>query len=165
MLVQKYHMIVYYTTGPKKNSMVERFNRTIKERIERYFTENKISRWVDILADFAANINNSLNRSIGISPARVTLENAPKIWKKLYPKQSLNVKCDKIQLGDRVRTVLSQNIFSKGYHQAWSTEIFSVYKTVKSMGVCLYLLKNNNDELLPHQFYTSELNFVSRNVS
>ena len=52
ILVKKYHMVVYYTTGPKKNSMVERFNRTIKERIERFFTESNTKNWVDILDDF-----------------------------------------------------------------------------------------------------------------
>ena len=87
ILVQKYHMVVYYTTGPTKNSMVERFNRTLKERIERFFTENKSKRWIDILENFVTNINNSVNRTIGIPPSQVSLENAEKIWKKLYPKQ------------------------------------------------------------------------------
>ena len=55
--------------------MVERFNRTLKERIERYFTENKTKCWVDILQLFSNNINNSVNRSIGVRPIDVTLAN------------------------------------------------------------------------------------------
>ena len=158
-------MIGYYTTGPTKNSMVERFNRTLKERIERYFTETSTKRWIDILDDFVSNINHSKNRSIGIAPSQVTFENANKIWKRLYPNQSVNVKCDKIKVGDRVRTVLKQNIFAKGYHQAWSDDMFTVSAIEKSMGICLYRLKNNSGDLLPHKYYISELNFVSRNVS
>ena len=59
ILEQKFHMVVYYTTGPKKNSMVERFNRTLKERIERYFTETGKKVWIDVLANFSNKINNS----------------------------------------------------------------------------------------------------------
>ena len=165
ILVEKYHMVVYYTTGSKKNSMVERFNRTLKERIERYFTETKKKKWVEILADFVSNINHSVNRSIGMAPSQVTLDNAGQIWKKLYPNASKNPKCNLILKGDRVRTVIPQNIFSKGYRQAWSDKLYTVASIEKSMGVCLYHLQNDLGDILPRKFYTSELNFVSRNVS
>ena len=162
VLEDKYHMIVYYTSGPKKNSMVERFNRTLKERIERYFTENRTKNWISILQDFSTNINNSINRSIGIPPAKVTLENSDKIWRKLYPSKGKKVSCDRILVGDRVRTVLPAKVFDKGYRQAWSDEIFTVHAIEKSMGFCLYILKS--DVILPRKYYLSELNFVSRNI-
>ena len=162
VLEDKYHMIVYYTSGPKKNSMVERFNRTLKERIERYFTENRTKKWIDILYDFSSNINNSINRSIGIPPAKVTLENADQIWRNLYPNKGKKVSCDRILVGDRVRTVLPAKVFDKGYRQAWSDEIFTVHAIEKSMGFCLYILKS--DVVLPRKFYLSEINFVSRNI-
>ena len=164
ILVQKYHIVVYYTTGPKKNSMVERFNRTLKQRIERYFTETKSKRWIDILEDFVSNINSSVNRTIGMAPKDVTFDNAPKIWRKLYPNQSIDIPCDQLKIGDRVRTALPQNIFTKGYHQSWTSELFTVAYIEKSMGVCLYSIRSNDNELLPKKYYLSELNFVSRNV-
>ena len=162
VLEDKYHMVVYYTTGPKKNSMVERFNRTLKERIERYFTETGNKIWIDILQDFSNNINNSVNRSIGIPPSEVTLENAKLIRDKLYPDRGKKVKCDKILVGDRVRIVLPKQIFDKGYRQAWTDEIFTVERIERSMGFCLYILRNNFDVILPRKFYLSELNFISR---
>ena len=165
VLIEKYHLHVYYTTGAKKNSMVERFNRTLKERLERFFTETKTKRWLDVVADFSNNINHTVNRTIGIEPARVSLDNADEIWRKLYPNHGKNVKCDKILVGDRVRTVLPRNIFTKGYHQAWSDELFTVFKIVKSQGICLYILKNDDDVILPRKYYILELNFVSRHVS
>ena len=162
VLEDKYHMIVYYTSGPKKNSMVERFNRTLKERIERYFTENHTKKWVDILQDFSHNINRSVNRSIGIAPIKVTLDNSDEIWEKLYPNKGKKVKCDRIIVGDRVRTVLPAKVFDKGYRQAWSDEIFTVHAIERSMGHCLYILKS--DVVLPRKYYLSELNFVSRSI-
>ena len=163
ILEDKYHMIVYYTTGPKKNSMVKRFNRTLKERIERYFTETKTNKWIDIFQDFSSNINNSINRSIGMPPAAVNLNNADSIWKKLYPNSGKQIQCDRIIVGDRVRTVLPSKVFDKGYRQAWSDEIYTVHRIEKSMGFCLYILKS--DVVLPRKYYLSELNFVSRNES
>ena len=164
ILVEKFHMVVYYTTGPKKNSMVERFNRTLKERIERYFTENATKNWVDIISQFSRNINNSINRTIGMRPIDVTLENAPSIREKIYPDKGKDVKCDRILVGDRVRIVLPQQIFNKGYKQAWSEEIYSVENITKSLGFCLYTLKTDEDIILKRKFYLSELNFISRNA-
>ena len=163
VLQDKYHMVVYYTSGPKKNSMVERFNRTLKERIERYFTENKTKKWVDILQDFSENINHSVNRSIGMPPVKVTLDNSDAIREKLYPNKGKKVKCDRIIIGDRVRIVLPSKVFDKGYRQAWSDEIYTVHFIERSMGFCLYILKS--DHILPRKFYLAELNFVSRNES
>ena len=100
-----------------------------------------------------------------MAPIDVTLENASKIWKKLYPNQGKQVKCDVIKIGDRVRKVLPGNIFRKGYHQGWSSEIYTVSHIERSMGVCLYKLKDNSGEILNQKFYISELNFVSRHVS
>ena len=81
-------------------------------RIARYFTENKTTRWIDILADFTNNINNSKNRSIGMAPSKVTIENAPKIFKKLHPNQKRPKVC-KLKVGDIVRRKLDGNVFTK----------------------------------------------------
>ena len=155
-------MIVYYTTGIKKNSMVERLNRTLKERLERFFSETGRKRWIDALPDFISNINHSINRSIAMRPIDVTLENSDKIWKKLYPNARKKPKCDKILVGDRVRIPKDKQIFSKGYQQNWSEEIFTVIRIEPSMGICLYILENNDKNEIKRKFYLSELNFVSR---
>ena len=164
ILVEKYHMIVYYTTGPKKNSMVERYNRTLKERLERVFTETGQKRWIDLLDDFVVNINNSINRTIGVRPVDVTLENSDKLWKRIYPNANKIVDCSAILVNDRVRIAIEKSIFAKGYHKNWSDDIYTVSKITKSMGTCLYTLKDNDGIELPRKYYIQELNFVSRRL-
>lgn len=164
VLVDKYHMIVYYTSGPKKNSMVERYNRTLKERLERVFTETGQKRWIDFLDDFVVNINNSINRTIGIRPVDVSLDNAQKLWKKIYPDANKIPKCSAIEINDRVRVALEKGIFAKGYHQNWSEDIYTVSRIIESMGTCLYVLKDNEGSELPRKYYIQELNFVSRTL-
>ena len=162
VIVEKYHMVVYFTSGVKKNSMVERLNRTLKERLERFFSETGRKRWIDALPDFISNINHSVNRTIGMRPVDVTLENANKIWKKIYPKANESPKCDKILVGDRVRIAIEKQLFSKGYHQNWSDELYTVKRIEPSMGICLYILENNDKTEIKRKFYIFELNFVSR---
>ena len=95
-------------------------------------------------------------------PVDVTLENSDKIWKKLYPKANAQPKCDKIIIGDRVRIPIDKQIFSKGYQQNWSDELYTVIRIEPSMGICLYILENNDKNEIKRKFYLSELNFVSR---
>ena len=162
VIVEKFHMVVYFTSGIKKNSMVERLNRTLKERLERFFSETGRKRWIDALPDFISNINNSINRTIGMRPVDVTLENADKIWKKIYPNANKIPKCDKILVGDRVRIAIEKQIFSKGYHQNWSDELYTVKRIEPSMGICLYILEDNDKNEIKRKYYIFELNFVSR---
>jgi len=84
----------------------------LKTRLERYFTEKKTTRWVGVLPDFTNNINNSKNRTIGIEPALVTLDNARSIFKRLHPDMRKPKEC-KLQVGDLVRLAIEGNIFKK----------------------------------------------------
>ena len=117
ILVDKYKMKVYTLRGATKSSIVERWNRTFKTRIERYFTLTKSKNWVKVLQNFTRNINNSINRSIEIAPADVDFSNANEIRKRLYPKM-LNPKPCRFRPGDIVRIALDKNLFQKGYEKS-----------------------------------------------
>ena len=56
-----------------------------------------------------------------------------------------------------------EQVFNKGYRQAWSEEIYTVKAIEKSMGFCLYILQTDDGRVLPRKFYSLELNFISRN--
>ena len=57
--------IYFFTTRntDTKASIVERFQRTLKARMWRYFTRNKTRRYVDILPDLVYNYNSSRSES------------------------------------------------------------------------------------------------------
>ena len=54
-----------------KVSVVERFNRSLKTRMWRYFTKKQTIRYVDALQDFVRSYNDSYHRSIGMAPSAV----------------------------------------------------------------------------------------------
>jgi len=62
-----------------KAAVVERFNRTLKEKMYRYFTAKNTRRYIDILQDLIYAYNHSSHRSIGTDPASVTADNEDKI--------------------------------------------------------------------------------------
>lgn len=110
-------MNVYTMSGRTKGSIVERFNRTLKSRLERYFTDSKSFRWVDILQQMTTNINNTVNRSIGFKPSEVTRANSEEVKARLYPAPMNPKKCG-LEIGDHVRIVKDKNFLTKGYVQS-----------------------------------------------
>ena len=162
VLVEKYGLIIFKLKEPKKASMVEMFIRTLKTRLERYFTENNTRRWIDVLPKISDAINNTVNRSIGIEPNRVTFENRKKIFKKLYGSKSPPAVC-KYSVGDKVRIPLKKTIFDKGYKPNWSKEIYRISQVLTDKSVCYYKLENQQGEKLNRFYYHEELNLVIRN--
>jgi transposase InsO family protein len=63
-----------------KYSMVERFNRTIKTKLYKYFTYKSSYRYVDVLAKFVEAYNRSTHSATGISPINITASNILQVW-------------------------------------------------------------------------------------
>ena len=115
-VLDKFGIHHYSIKTKMKASVAERFIRTLKSRLERYFVENKTKRWVDILDNMIDNYNNTPHRSIGMTPNQVSDENADKVFKQLFPDLHLVAK-PRLKVNDLVRTLKEKNIFEKGYKQ------------------------------------------------
>ena len=161
LLVDKMGMIVFTLKAPLKASMVERFIRTLKGRIERHFTENNTKRWVDVLQQISDGINNTVNRSIGIEPSQVNFENRDEIFKKLYGRTP-PIDC-KFSVGDLVRLPLERNIFTKGYKAGWTKELYRVHRVFRTNDLCYYEIEDLTGDRLPKKYYNQGLNLVVRN--
>ena len=92
----------FSTEGDAKASVVERFNRTLKERLYRYFTAANTLKFDDVLPELVQGYNATRHQSIGMAPQDVTWENEEAVWKRLYDKR-LKKKKPKFKVGDRVR--------------------------------------------------------------
>ena len=163
-LIDKYGMLMFTLKGPHKASIVERFIRSLKSRIERYFTENNTFKWIDILPKLSEALNNSYNRSIGMAPNSVSFENKDEVFENLYGAIGPPTLC-KFQIGDHVRIPLDKNIFDKGYSVAWSKEIFKISDKRSDGSVCYYFIRSLDGKKVPGKefYYEQELNLVLRN--
>ena len=158
ILVEKYGLVMYTLKAPIKAGIAERFIRTLKSRIERYFSEHNTVRWLDVLPKISEALNNSYHRAIGMKPNEVSHENRREVFARLYGAGAPPIKC-KFSLGDRVRIPVIKQIFDKGYKPNWTKEIFEIVDKRSDGEVCYYQVKSIQDqEILDKRFYESELN-------
>ena len=107
-------MIIYVSRGEKKGALIERFNRTLKSRLEMFFTDTKKHVWIDALDIFIANYNDTYHRTIGMAPSSVTIDNQEEVYKRIYPNVKQSKPCY-FEVNDRVRIIRKKNLFDKGY--------------------------------------------------
>ena len=122
----------FSTSGDTKASVVERFNRTLKQRLYRYFTVKNTLNFVPVLQDLVQGYNRSYHRSIKRAPNDVTQANSPEVWEILYGKKKREkVKRPRLKVGDRVRLNKKFRTFKKGYLPGWTEEVFVVKRVQK----------------------------------
>src|SRR5438552_17537168 len=65
-----------------KAAVCERFNRTLKSKMWRYFTRRGSYRWINVLPDLISAYNASKHRSIGMAPRDVNADVEHELWTK-----------------------------------------------------------------------------------
>jgi hypothetical protein len=121
----KYGIKQFSVKSQFKGAIVERFNRTLKTKMWRYFTYKNTRRWVDVLQSLIDAYNNSYNRSIKMTPNEVNKENEMSLWRSKQPLE-FEVTTRKVRVGDWVRLSKVKGVFEKGYLPNWTEEIFRV---------------------------------------
>ena len=118
-----------------KASIVERFDRTLKTRMWRYFTKTQSVRYVDVLQAFMRSYNDTYHRSIGMAPSEVTSTNQETVWQRLYGHESVGT--PKFRVGNRVRIGKAKRHFEKGYMANWTEELFTIVDAHRSTHQCI----------------------------
>lgn len=159
-VLKKYKVRFYTTDSEKKASVVERVNRTLKERLWRYFTRTGSRRYIHVLPRIVEGYNKTKHRSIGMAPVAVTLHNEDIVWKRLYgSRKSQPQKLAKFKVNDLVRVSNPKTVFQKGYKGLWSHEVFVVEKVIRRTPL-VYRIKDKDDEPVTGVFYEPELQRV-----
>ncbi|RWS18333.1 hypothetical protein B4U80_06209, partial [Leptotrombidium deliense] len=112
-----------------KCAVVERFNRTLKTKLFKYFTANDTFKYVDVLHDFVNAYNNTEHRSIKMKPVGVTIENEENAFRNLYGGKTVRdmiheSQPSKLGEGDSIRISKHKKTFEKGYLPNWTEEVF-----------------------------------------
>ena len=154
--------IEFYTTENEdiKASIVERFNRTLKEKMWRYFTKKNSQRYVEVLPLLVRAYNQSYHRSIKRSPASVDHTNQEEVWQALYGQQQTYPKQPPLKVGDTVRISKSRRQFKKGYLPSWTEELFTVSRVLQTKPIT-FKIKDDHGEELKGSFYAQELQKVA----
>ena len=162
-VLDKYGIHHYSIKSKMKASVVERFIRTLKSRLEKYFYKNKTKRWIDILPQLIENYNNTPHRSIGMTPNEVSDDNSDKVFKKMFPDLQLEAK-PRLKIGDIVRKLTEKTIFDKGYKQSWSDQLFRVTRVKQTAGRVWYIISDLDGNRQSGIKYYWELNLVKNDT-
>lgn len=182
-LVEKYKINHYATFSELKASIVERFNRTLKERMWKLFTARGKYEWVSILQDIVNQYNSSVHRTTRMRPKDVRQKHVKdilaRINKKRIPAKDTLVRNNrttfsakdilarnnqnkiyaskpKYKVADSVRISKYKRVFTKGYMPNWTNEVFKIH-AVKPTDPVTYILRDSTGELLKGGFYEPEL--------
>ena len=140
--------------------VVERANRTIKERLYRYFHQNKTHRWVDVIDRIVDAINNTPNRTTGLAPNEFNFKNAAENRKRIFGDDQPG-STPKYKVGDIVRISKNKSIFSKGYHPNYTTEKFRILE-VNHTNPPHYKIEDLKHEEILGKMYEPEISKVKQ---
>jgi len=131
-LFNDYGVKYFISFGIVKASIVERFIRTLKSHIWRYFKHFNTWKYIDNLQNFIYAYNHSNHRTIGIEPANVTLNKSFDIWKKAFNplknRRLAQKRKPKFKVGDIVRLSINKGVFEKGYVGTFKEEYYVIQK-------------------------------------
>lgn len=161
-LFKKMKINHYSSHSEHKASIVERFNRTLKNKLYRIFTYRNSYKYIDVLQDVVKSYNKSIHRTIGYAPSEVTPELESELFQRLYGFQpSTNLK---FNIDDQVRISKAKKTFRRGYLPNWTDEVFVVYKRYFSSPAS-YVLKDLKGTVISGRFYEQELQKIAKQQS
>lgn len=143
-----------------KAAVVERFNRTMKEKMFHYFSAQGKSykRYIDVLQHLVDSYNNSVHSTIKMRPIDVKSKHIAKIYKNI----TQNHKNEKdtypvLQEGDYVRIIRKKAPLEHGYTEKWTREVFKVDQVIFKKPYPLYRLVDLKGSNIHGKFYAQQL--------
>jgi hypothetical protein len=149
---------MYSTYGDSKSVVVERFNRTLKNYMWKYFTSHNTRKYIDIIQKILDFYNNKIHRTIKMSPIDASKKiNRNKVFNNMYQNiYTIDKSKNNLKLNDYVRISRIKGTFEKGYIPNWSREIFQIEKILKTNPIT-YKIKEEDGTIIEGSFYEQEL--------
>ena len=155
-----HHIDMYSTHNEGKAVVVERFNRTMKSRMWRYFTLKSTNVYRTVLPKLVDDYNNTKHRSIGMSPVEASKKENERFVLNASGRPSTRpgrrFGSPKFHVGDRVRLAVRKSHFEKGYTPNWTEEVFVIDRILPTSPVT-YHVHDLMDESIDGSFYEQEL--------
>lgn len=166
--LKQHNIELYHVYNEGKACVIERFNRTLGEMIQKHLTRTKSKNYIKKLDELINEYNNRTHSTIKISPFEAL---KPENYNEVYDninrdsnhrrytvnrkETNMNIK-PKFKVGDKVRISKYKNTFEKGSTENWTREIFTIDK-VKNTNPVTYTIIDENNEPILGSFYNEEL--------
>ena len=120
-----------------KNAIVERFNRTLAELLQKWRIATGKYDWYKVLPDIVDNYNNTFHGTIKATPSSVFNKNE-------IPQIHIKKIIHKFNVGDQVRIRIEKKVFDKGDSLKYSKSIYLV-RDVQKNKIYLTNIKTGKD--------------------
>ena len=156
---------LYSTENEEKSSIAERWIRTMKEKMFKYFTDNNTYKYIDALPELVEDYNNTVHSSTKLTPVEASKKkNELTVWRNLYPDRYKTSRLNpKFSVGDEVRITKKKKVFEKGYTTKWTEEIFTI-KEIRETNPITYKLEDLQGEEITGTFYEPELQKTEQQI-
>ena len=156
-MLKKHKIKIFHTNTKLKASIIERFNRTLLDKIFKMFTARNTYTWFNVLNTIVNTYNKTVHSTTKFKPQDVNHKNAEEIWINThFRRKPLPEKSPKFKTGDIVRISRDKDKFEKGYLTNFSEELFKVKKK-QSGKPNTYQLEDLKGAIIEGQFYEPEL--------
>lgn len=137
---------------PNKLSIIERFHRTLRNKMNLYFSANRTNKYIDDLQNIIDNYNETYHRTIKSTPKDI-------YEGKSYNKQDIIKNEYDLNEGDTVRRIIKKGTFDKG-NSKYSDTLYIIDEVHNNS----YTIKNkNNGNKLKRRYMGYELKKVNIN--
>ena len=154
--LKEHNIELYHVYNEGKACVVERFNRTLGEMIQKHLTAKKTDKYIDILQKLLDEYNHKTHSTIKMSPFDASkLENESKVQQIFTKRETIKEK-PIFKIGNRVRLPIIKNTFEKGHTPNWTEEIFLISNVIKSNPIS-YKVKDLHGEPILGSFQKEEL--------
>lgn len=154
-LMRRFKINHYSTFSVLKASIVERFNRTLKELMWREFSFNGKYAWIQMYKNLIEIYNNRKHRTIKMKPNDVNASNEKHLLATVYNHRKVFLNKN-LREGEYVRISKYKHVFEKGYTPNWTTEIFRI-RNVRNTFPTTYLLEDLKGTPIQGGFYAEEI--------
>ena len=150
---------LYSVYSQFKAALVERFNRTLREKLTKLATHlgNKV--WYKSLNALIESYNASPHSAIfKWKPVDVTPKTESLLWELKNESRDTKKTSATIKLHDYVRISRTKGTFQKrNFDQNWSDEVFRVVGIDTSQMPIMYILEDHGGQVIQGKFYKQEL--------
>ena len=150
----------YEAINDTKAAIVERVNRTLKNKMYRYFRAENTFRYMDVLQDLVESYNNTYHRSIGMKPSQVISRNEFQVFRRLFPAAHLQKRRVESKEGDHVRISCKKCMFEKEHAAMWTEEIFTIKEVLNKSSPPTFIIEDLLGEEIKGKFYKEQLQKV-----
>ena len=155
---------LYSTENEEKSSVAERWNRTMKRIMWKYFTANETNKYIDEFQNMVDKYNTTYHRSIKLTPSDARdPSNYKHVFKALYGKIRPPPSPAKFHVGEKVRISRNKDTFEKVFTRHWTEEVFTV-SLVKHTNPITYSLEDLRGEPVRGSSYEQELQATNQQI-